>query len=154
MGLIPATVFVYKVSRPDKNGETTVIEKWIGQAMDMQAEWATKNHNNAAAIEQAAKDKHLFYHVPRQRHIELKYPEYVFTLPGVREACDADLLDGQDRWFTVAPWLTRDRTFGHGSPYNVPAGHYVNMDKVVAHYNQKHLAAEERKAKKLAAASE
>lgn len=47
----------------------------------MQKEWETKNHNNAAAIEQAAKDKHLFYHVPRQRHIELKYPEYVHTSP-------------------------------------------------------------------------
>lgn len=47
----------------------------------MQKEWETKNHNNAAAIEQAAKDKHLFYHVPRQRHIELKYPEYVHHSP-------------------------------------------------------------------------
>ncbi|KAK0751608.1 hypothetical protein B0T18DRAFT_320465 [Schizothecium vesticola] len=120
VGSIPASVLVYMVSRPDKNGEKTVIEKWIGQAMDMQTEMATKNHNNAAAIEQAAKDRHLFYHVPRQRHIELKYPE----------------------------------TFGHGSPYNVPAGHSVNMDKVVAHYHQKHLDAEERKAKKLAAAAE
>ena len=45
--------------------------------MDMQTEWETKNHNNAAAIEQAAKDKHLFYNVPKNKHIELKYPEYV-----------------------------------------------------------------------------
>lgn len=81
VGSIPAAVLVYKVSRPDKNGEKTVIEKWIGEAMNMQKEWETKNHNNAAAIEQAAKDKHLFYHVPRQRHIELKYPEYVHTSP-------------------------------------------------------------------------
>jgi hypothetical protein len=53
-----------------------------------------------------------------------------------------------------AQMLTRNRTFGHGSPYNVPAGHSVNMDKVVAHYHQKHLDAEESKAKKLAAAAE
>jgi len=81
VGSIPASVLVYMVSRPDKNGEKTVIEKWIGQAMDMQKDMATKNHNNAAAIEQAAKDRHLFYHVPRQRHIELKYPEYVHNSP-------------------------------------------------------------------------
>ncbi|KAL8397646.1 hypothetical protein RB594_004382 [Gaeumannomyces avenae] len=41
--------------------------------------------------------------------------------------------------------------FQTGSPYNVPAGHYGNMDKVVAHYKQQHLEEEERKAKKLAA---
>jgi hypothetical protein len=42
--------------------------------------------------------------------------------------------------------------FQHGSPYNVPAGHYVNLDKVVAHYQKQHLDEEARKAKKLAAA--
>ncbi|KAL1865409.1 hypothetical protein VTK73DRAFT_5278 [Phialemonium thermophilum] len=41
--------------------------------------------------------------------------------------------------------------FGHGSPFNVPAGHYANIDHVVAHYREKHLKEEERKAKKLAA---
>jgi hypothetical protein len=33
----------------------------------------------------------------------------------------------------------------------VPAGHYVNMDKVVEHYRKQHLDEEDRKAKKLAA---
>ena len=116
---IPASVLVYQASRPDKNGETTVIEKWISQSMDLSAEWEKKNHNNTALIEQAAKDKHLFYNVKRNPHIDLKYPEI----------------------------------FEHGSPFNVPAGHYVNMGNVVAHYQQKHLEAEERKARKLAAAS-
>ena len=41
--------------------------------------------------------------------------------------------------------------FQTGSPFNVPAGHYGNMDKVVAHYKQQHVEEEERKAKKLAA---
>ena len=45
------------------------------------------------------------------------------------------------------------RVFTQGSPYNVPAGHYVNLDKVVAHYRKKHLDEEERKAKKIAAAN-
>ncbi|KAK8027408.1 hypothetical protein PG991_004464 [Apiospora marii] len=38
-----------------------------------------------------------------------------------------------------------------GSPWNVPAGHYANLDQVTEHYRQAHLADEERKAKKLAA---
>jgi hypothetical protein len=37
---------------------------------------------------------------------------------------------------------------------NVPAGHYIKLDKVLAHYKKKHLDEEERKAKKLAAASQ
>ena len=57
VGSIPASVFLYKVSRPDANGEKTVIEKWLAEAMDMHKETARKNHNNAAAVEQAAKDR-------------------------------------------------------------------------------------------------
>ncbi|KAK4170132.1 hypothetical protein QBC43DRAFT_305441 [Cladorrhinum sp. PSN259] len=44
--------------------------------------------------------------------------------------------------------------FQTGSPFNVPAGHYANIDKVVEHYRQQHLTEEERKANKLAAASQ
>ncbi|POS75338.1 NADH-ubiquinone oxidoreductase 17.8 kDa subunit [Diaporthe helianthi] len=36
-----------------------------------------------------------------------------------------------------------------GSPNNVPAGHYVNLDKVIEHYQKQHLDEEARKAKKL-----
>lgn len=32
--------------------------------------------------------------------------------------------------FTLLRW------FNAGSPYNVPAGHYMNMDKVIAHYEE------------------
>lgn len=39
-----------------------------------------------------------------------------------------------------------DRAIQAGSPFNVPAGHYANMDKVVAHYRQQHLDEEDRKA--------
>lgn len=44
--------------------------------------------------------------------------------------------------------------FTHGSPFNVPAGHYANMDKVIAHYKKQYHDEETRKAKKLAAASQ
>lgn len=45
-----------------------------------------------------------------------------------------------------------NRLFGSGSPHNVPAGHYVNLDKVTEHYRKQHLDDEERKAKRLAEA--
>ncbi|TLD22765.1 hypothetical protein PspLS_07673 [Pyricularia sp. CBS 133598] len=47
--------------------------------------------------------------------------------------------------------LKYPEVFQQGSPYSVPAGHYVNLDKVVDHYRQKHVNEEEAKASKLAA---
>lgn len=41
------------------------------------------------------------------------------------------------------------RVFNVGSPHNVPAGHYANMDKLIAHYRDKAYADEERKIEKL-----
>lgn len=32
--------------------------------------------------------------------------------------------------------ISYSRIFNTGSPFNVPAGHTVNLDKVIAHYHQ------------------
>ena len=47
------------------------------------------------------------------------------------------------RW--SADVLLFDRSFNVGSPINVPAGHYANMDKLVAHYKEKQFKEEEEK---------
>ncbi|KAK3936485.1 hypothetical protein QBC46DRAFT_357435 [Diplogelasinospora grovesii] len=117
VGAVPACMLLYSVSRPGKDGEPSGISKMLERVSDMKEQWETRNHLMTAALEQAAHDKHLLYHAPRNTHVELKYPE----------------------------------VFQHGSPFNVPAGHYINMDKVVAHYRKQHLEEEERKAKKLGA---
>ncbi|KAL2019491.1 hypothetical protein VTK56DRAFT_9607 [Thermocarpiscus australiensis] len=120
-GVIPASIFVYTISRPGENGELSTMHKWFQKISDSYGKnWETSNHLMAAAIQQAAHDKHLLYNAERSTHYELKYPE----------------------------------VFQHGSPHNVPAGHYTNIDKVIAHYRQKHLDEEARKAKKLAAGSQ
>jgi len=41
------------------------------------------------------------------------------------------------------------RVFSVGSPHNIPAGHYANMDKLIAHYREKAYAEEEAKMRKL-----
>jgi hypothetical protein len=119
MGTFVGSVFVYQISRPGENGELSTIHKWIEKISNYGTEWETKNHLMAAAIQQAAHDKHLLYGAERSKYHELSYPE-VFT---------------------------------HGSPFNVPAGHYPNISKVVAHYQKQHHDDEARKAKKLAAAA-
>ncbi|KAJ4295664.1 hypothetical protein N0V88_004366 [Collariella sp. IMI 366227] len=119
-GMIPASIFVYQISRPGENGELSSLHRWFEKISDYGSEWETKNTLMTAALEQASHDKHLLYGAGRSQHHELKYPE-VFT---------------------------------HGSPFNVPAGHYANMDKVIAHYKKQYHDEEARKAKKLAAASQ
>ncbi|KAI1120004.1 hypothetical protein F5Y10DRAFT_283630 [Nemania abortiva] len=49
--------------------------------------------------------------------------------------------------------LKTPELFNSGSPWNVPAGHYANLDHVTEHYRKRAAAEEERKAKKLAAAA-
>ncbi|KAL2159242.1 hypothetical protein VTH06DRAFT_2675 [Thermothelomyces fergusii] len=119
IGAVLGSVFVYRISRPGENGELSTIHKWIKKLSDYGNEWERRNELMAAALEQAAKDRHLLYNAERSKQFELTYPE-VFT---------------------------------HGSPFNVPAGHYPRIDKVVAHYKKQYEEEEARKAKKLAAAA-
>ncbi|KAI0160354.1 hypothetical protein GGR57DRAFT_457332 [Xylariaceae sp. FL1272] len=46
--------------------------------------------------------------------------------------------------------LKTPELFHSGSPWAVPAGHYINLDHVTEHYRAQAAAEEERKAKKLA----
>ncbi|KAK3335642.1 hypothetical protein B0T19DRAFT_14158 [Cercophora scortea] len=120
IGAIPASMFVYSISRPGKDGQPSAVSTWLEKLSDNKEKWETRAHLTTAAIQEAARDKHLFYNIERNRHIELSYPE----------------------------------VFQHGSPFNVPAGHSVNLDQVVSHYRKQHLDEEERKATKLAAKAE
>lgn len=45
------------------------------------------------------------------------------------------------------------QVFNGGSPYNVPAGHSVNLEKVIAHYREEAARDEESKAAKREAAA-
>ncbi|KAI1374113.1 hypothetical protein F4677DRAFT_447759 [Hypoxylon crocopeplum] len=49
--------------------------------------------------------------------------------------------------------LKTPELFNSGSPWNVPAGHYVNLDHVTEHYRKQAADEEERKVKRLQAKS-
>lgn len=51
-------------------------------------------------------------------------------------------------------FATKYRAFQSSAARNIPAGSQVNLDHVVAHYRNLHLAQEELKANKLAAQKE
>lgn len=67
---------MYTVSRPG-DGEPSGIQRLIGKYAEMSETWAERNSLRTAAFEQAAHDKHLLYNAPRNKHIDLKFPEYV-----------------------------------------------------------------------------
>jgi hypothetical protein len=78
LGVIPASIFVYWISRPGQNGELSTMHKWFQKiSKEYGKDWEQSNHLMTAAIEQAAHDRHLLYGAPRGRHFELTYPEYV-----------------------------------------------------------------------------
>ncbi len=81
VGAIPAAMLVYSLSRPGKDGQQPALTKFLGSFSYLDKEWEIRNTLRTAAIEQAAHDKHLFYNVDRNKHIELKYPEYVSLPP-------------------------------------------------------------------------
>ncbi len=77
MGAIPLSIFFYSISRPGEDGKPTGISSLIGKYTEMSETWSERNALRTAAYEQAAHDKHLLYNAPRNKHIELKFPEYV-----------------------------------------------------------------------------
>ncbi len=55
-----------------------MIHKWFEDKSNyFQEDLETKSAALAAAIEQAAHDRHLLYGVQRTTHYDLRYPEYV-----------------------------------------------------------------------------
>ncbi|KAI1177417.1 hypothetical protein F4777DRAFT_541956 [Nemania sp. FL0916] len=116
---VPAAIAGYSISRPGADGQPSSLTKWLEQ-FDFFNDWETRNTLRTNMLEQAAHDKHLFFSVERNTHVELKTPELFFS----------------------------------GSPYNVPAGHTVNLSHITEHYRKQAAAEEERKVKKLAAKAE
>ncbi|KAK4103174.1 hypothetical protein N658DRAFT_422074 [Parathielavia hyrcaniae] len=83
---------------------------------------------------------------------EWETKNHLMTAALEQAAHDKHLLYGAER--STHYELSYPEVFTHGSPHNVPAGHFANIDKVVAHYKKQYHEDEARKAKKLAAASQ
>lgn len=70
-------MFVYGISRPAENGETSSFNKWMSKTILANNEdWEAIQQRQTALIDQAAKDKHILLYAPGNNgHHELKYPE-------------------------------------------------------------------------------
>jgi hypothetical protein len=114
---------------------TTIINKYS----DYKERWAARNTLHTTMIEQAAFDRNLYQSSAGSKHVELRFPEYVYPCWMIAER---EWLEGIMRT-TANSW---NRIFNTGSPYNVSAGHGArNMDELVAHYEKLNADAEAKK---------
>lgn len=167
---IPTAYILYTVSRPGTDSSPHPFTRIINAYADLQSTWVERNNLHTKAVERVAHERNLFFNTPQPNHHELRFPEYVILLsvlylgwnsakPG--SSCTIGAHDahyGACRWSTPSlgalanTWIRR--VFSTGSPYNVPAGHTANMDKLIAHYQDKAFADEQAKVEKLKASKE
>jgi hypothetical protein len=148
-------MFVYSISRDEKSS----LAKWIDSyRAESQKTWEHRNTLRTDISEQAARDRHLFTTSQKDPGYELRTPECVFLyiyspIPSALFLAAHSQLSTHIAMGSLSDCMMANscpnRLIDSGSPNNVPAGHYANLDKVIEHYRKQHLDEEARKAKKL-----
>ncbi|KAH6660096.1 hypothetical protein BKA67DRAFT_653296 [Truncatella angustata] len=77
VGLVPASMFGYSISRPGKDGSPSSLSNWLNDFEYFRQQDVERNSLRTNAIEEAAHDRHLLLHAERNPHIELKMPELI-----------------------------------------------------------------------------
>ncbi len=76
-GTIPAGWALYKVSRVNDDGTDPWFTRLIARYMEAQDELAERNDRHVRMVEQAGRDRVLFFNTKPDEHIEMNFPEYV-----------------------------------------------------------------------------
>jgi hypothetical protein len=83
LAAIPISLGVYAVSRPDKDGKMAGFSRFIDSYSHYREKWAARNTLHTAAIEQAGFNKNLYLRSTPSKHVELRFPEYVYSSGGI-----------------------------------------------------------------------
>ena len=78
VALIPASLALYKLSAQNEDSQP-YFTRLINSFDSWKNDWADRNDLHTKAIEQAARDRNLFLNSPGTRHVDLKFPEYVYN---------------------------------------------------------------------------
>jgi hypothetical protein len=128
MASIPAAWAVYFVSRNSSDNSQPFFTRMIDGYTETSEKWSKRNDLHVRMIEQAGEDRVLFQNTRPYEHVEMKFPEYV----------DPRLIDSP----SGVARRTHDyvannrRIMNVGSPFNVPAGSQVSMEKVIEKYKK------------------
>ncbi|KAL5614866.1 hypothetical protein BROUX41_004947 [Berkeleyomyces rouxiae] len=76
---LPASLILYKLSQPSADGTQPSITRYLQQYMALGDLWEERNKGHVAAVEEAARDRLLFFHQPRPHHYEVREIESLFA---------------------------------------------------------------------------
>ncbi|RKF65222.1 NADH-ubiquinone oxidoreductase 17.8 kDa subunit, mitochondrial [Golovinomyces cichoracearum] len=80
LALIPLSIGLYTVSRPDTDGKLPAITTFINGFSHYQEKWSERNTLHTKAVEQAGYERNLFNSSTRKRRVvDLKFPEIFNT---------------------------------------------------------------------------
>lgn len=80
IGVIPAGLALYSISRPNGDNSEPYFTRMISNATaGLHEKWTAQNDLHVRMIEQAGADRVLFMNTRPQEHVEMKFPECVFT---------------------------------------------------------------------------
>ncbi|RKF55796.1 NADH-ubiquinone oxidoreductase 17.8 kDa subunit, mitochondrial [Erysiphe neolycopersici] len=80
LSIIPLSVGLYTLSRPDADGKLPAITRFIDSFSHYKEKWSERNTIHTKAVEQAGYDRNLFNSSTRKRRVvDLKFPEIFNT---------------------------------------------------------------------------
>ncbi|TQS35203.1 hypothetical protein Golomagni_04385 [Golovinomyces magnicellulatus] len=80
LSLIPLSIGLYTISRPDTDGKLPAITRFINGFSHYQEKWSERNTLHTKAVEQAGYERNLFNSSTRKRRVvDLKFPEIFNT---------------------------------------------------------------------------
>jgi hypothetical protein len=135
---------VYAISRANSDNSENYFTRMIaGATAGLHDEWTAQNDLHVRMIEQAGEDRVLFQKTRPQEHVEMKFPEYVHGIARIHRT------DGIILGRRCVDMANSYRIMNAGSPYNVPAGSQVSMEKVIEKYRKINNDENERKLENL-----
>jgi hypothetical protein len=93
MSLLPAGCAIHWASQRGPNGELPWLSKFLGQYRDLDEVWKDRNAVRSEALRQAAFDRLLLNTAPREKHYEMRYPEYGKSAAWLPQLLECNLTD-------------------------------------------------------------
>ena len=78
LAAVPVAIGVYTAAQKTPEGKITGLSSLIDKYSDYKEKWAARNTLHTAMIEQAAFDRNLYQSALGTKHVDLRFPEYVY----------------------------------------------------------------------------
>lgn len=83
MGAIPASWLIYVAAQSSDPNAPPLFTRLIDKYTEAQDRWAARNDLHVQMLEQAGADRALFNGTKPHDYVNMKFPEYVLSPPGI-----------------------------------------------------------------------